>query len=53
MEIDEAARHFARALVNAGREPSFIFDVMTAYYGEVGREAALNALEEQNSPSAD
>jgi hypothetical protein len=53
MEYDEAARHFAKALIDAGREPSFIFNVMTAYYGEVGREAALNALEEQNSPSPD
>ena len=47
MPIDEAARHFAKALLNAGREPSFIFEVLTAYFGErVGREAALSVLEE-------
>jgi hypothetical protein len=43
---EDAARHFAKALLNAGREPSFIFEVMAAYYGELGREAALSVLEE-------
>lgn len=43
---DEAARHFAKAMIEAGREPSFIFEVMAAYYGNAGREAALAAMEE-------
>jgi hypothetical protein len=43
---DEAARHFARAMVKAGREPSFIFEVMAAYYGEIGQAVALEVLEE-------
>jgi hypothetical protein len=49
MDINEAARHFAKAMVEAGREPSFIFEVMAAYYGNVGREAALAVLEERNT----
>jgi hypothetical protein len=44
--VDEAARHFAKAMLDAGREPSFIFEVMAAYYGNVGREAAIAVLEE-------
>jgi hypothetical protein len=44
---DDAARHFAKATLEAGRVPSFIFETMTAYYGNVGREAALAVLEER------
>jgi hypothetical protein len=44
--VDEAARHFAKAMVEAGRDPSFIFEVMAAYYGDQGRQAALAVLEE-------
>jgi hypothetical protein len=46
---DDAARHFAEAMIEAGREPSFIFEVMAAYYGNAGREAAIAALEEHES----
>jgi cytochrome c-type biogenesis protein CcmH/NrfF len=50
MPINEDARHFAKAMIEAGREPSFVFEVMVAYYGElVGREAALAAIEEYES----
>jgi hypothetical protein len=53
--VDEAARHFAKAMVEAGREPSFIYEVMAAYYGDAGREAALAVLEEQgrNAPEGE
>ena len=44
--VDEAARHFAKAMVEAGRDRSFIFEVMAAYYGNAGRDAALAVMEE-------
>jgi hypothetical protein len=53
METDEAARHFARAMVSAGREPSFVFEVMAAYYGDVGQEAAIAAFEEAEGNRGD
>jgi hypothetical protein len=43
---DDAPRHFANAMIQAGRSPSFIFEVMAAYYGEVGQAVALAVLEE-------
>jgi hypothetical protein len=46
--ITDEARHFARAMIDAGREPSFVFEVMFAYYGALGQEAAIAAYEEQD-----
>jgi hypothetical protein len=45
----DAARHFARAMIDAGRPPSFVFEVMAAYYGELGQAVALAVLEEHES----
>jgi hypothetical protein len=50
---DEAARHFARAMIEAGRPFDFVLEVMAAYYGSVGQEVALSVLEERDSPSSD
>lgn len=49
----EDARHFAKAMIDAGRSSEFVLEVMAAYYGDPGREAALAVLEEQNTPSPD
>jgi hypothetical protein len=48
METDEAARHFVRALIDAGRERAFILDLMAAYYGEIGQAVALDVLSESS-----
>jgi hypothetical protein len=53
MQIDEAARHFARAMIDSGREPSFVFEVMFAHYGPLGQEAAIAAYEKREGNRGD
>ena len=42
---EEQARAFAEGLLAAGREPSFVLSVLSAYWGETGQEAAFAVLE--------
>jgi hypothetical protein len=46
---DDAARDLAKAMIDAGRSTSFILEYVSVYFGDVGREAALAAIEEQGN----
>jgi hypothetical protein len=49
---DDAARHFARAMVTAGRSRLFVLETMASYYGEVGQAVALDVLSELSDQSS-
>lgn len=46
-EYAENARGLARAMLEAGREPLWVLTMVSAYYGQRGREAALAIIEER------
>jgi hypothetical protein len=46
-----AARDLAKAMIDAGRSTSFILEYVSAYFGDIGREAALAAIEERQTAS--
>lgn len=51
--ITEDAQALARVMLEAGRPPQWVLIMVSAYYGEVGREAALAVLEEREIPCLD
>jgi len=46
----ENARGLATAMLDAGREPLWVLTMVSAYYGQRGREVALSVIEEQQAP---
>jgi hypothetical protein len=46
----ENAQGLARAMLDAGREPLWVLTMVSAYYGERGREVALSVIEERQAP---
>ena len=52
MAIMDDARHFAKAMIEAGRPFEFVLEAMAAYYGDLGREAALAVMEEYERSTA-
>jgi hypothetical protein len=53
MAIMDDARHFAKAMIEAGRPFEFVLEVTAAYYGDLGREVALAAMEEYEGNTGD
>jgi hypothetical protein len=45
----ENAKLLASAMLDAGREPLWMLMMIGAYFGELGREAALAVIEERES----
>jgi hypothetical protein len=45
-EYAQNAQGLARAMLDAGREPLWVLTMVSAYYGQRGREAALAIIEE-------
>jgi hypothetical protein len=53
MALYEDAQALARLMLEAGRERIWVVLHVAAYYGEQGRQAALDVIERQgNSPRA-
>jgi hypothetical protein len=50
MAINEDATLLARVMLEAGREPVWVVMMVSAYYGDPGRQAALTVIEECVSP---
>jgi hypothetical protein len=50
MAISEDATLLARVMLEAGREPIWVLTMVSAYYGDLGRQAALTVIEERQSP---
>jgi hypothetical protein len=50
MALNEDATMLARIMLEAGREPIWVLLMVSAYYGESGRQAALALLEGQPVP---
>jgi hypothetical protein len=49
MLADSQAEALSRAMLDAGRSAQFVLSTVSAYFGEVAREAVLEAIEEQSS----
>ena len=46
-EYAENARGLARAMLDAGRPFEWVLTMVSAYYGQRGREVALSVIEER------
>jgi hypothetical protein len=51
MSINEDAQALAPVMLEAGRPFEWVLMMVTAYFGEVGREAALSVIEEHEGIS--
>jgi hypothetical protein len=50
---EDQARALAEAMLQSGRSGSFVVEVMAAYYGKTGHEAALEAIESAGQAPSD